>query len=225
MPAESAEIVGQFRQVAASFGIPNLDIFVSSTVGSVCMPISTSPPQVVFGKAVLESDDDPLRSFLFVRALKILQSHGAALSRTARIDLWPVMAAFLKLLAPSFEPQGVDSRKLAEALQRIGASMPQNLDPDVGALALEVTGSIGNRGSQLATAIHEFGDRAGLLAIGDPNVAIRGVALAGGSTSGLPAEGPERLKWIVRNPEARDLAIFSVSDAYSEARARLGLES
>jgi hypothetical protein len=29
--------------------------------------------------------------------------------------------------------------------------------------------------------------------------------------------------WIGRNAEARDLAIFSVSDAYAEVRAKLGL--
>jgi hypothetical protein len=31
------------------------------------------------------------------------------------------------------------------------------------------------------------------------------------------------MKWITRNPEARDLAVFSVSDAYAEARRQLGL--
>ncbi len=224
MPAESSEIVGQFRQVATAFGIPNLDIYVSGAVGPVCMPVSASPPQIVFGKALLETDDDPVRSFLFVRALKILQAHGAALARTAPIDLWPVTAAFLKVFAPDWQPQGVDMKKMTEAHRRISAAMPSQVAPDVGVLALEVTGSIGNRASQLATAIHELGDRTGLLALGDPNVAIRGVAFAAGHTGGPPASGTDRLKWIVRNPEARDLAIFSVSDAYASARAQLGLE-
>jgi hypothetical protein len=31
------------------------------------------------------------------------------------------------------------------------------------------------------------------------------------------------VKWIVRNPEARDLATFGVGEQYTEARARLGL--
>ena len=37
------------------------------------------------------------------------------------------------------------------------------------------------------------------------------------------AQGSERKKWIMRNPEARDLAIFSVSEQYALARAQVGL--
>ena len=33
----------------------------------------------------------------------------------------------------------------------------------------------------------------------------------------------ERPAWVARNAEARDLMTFSVSDAYAEARSRLGL--
>jgi hypothetical protein len=89
-------------------------------------------------------------------------------------------------------------------------------------LALEVVGSVGNRMSQLGTAILQWGNRCGLLAVGAPSAALRGLALAAGQLGGPPA-GPERVKWVIRNPEARDLAVFSVSDAYAEARLRLGV--
>ena len=223
MPAQAAEVVAQFQQVAGAFGVNNLDIFVSSALGAVCMPASSNPPQLVFGSALLESDDDAVRSFLFVRAVKILQAHAAALARTAPIDLWPVTAALLRTFAPDWQPAGVDARKLAEAEARIKRTLPRQLDDDVAVLALEVTGAIGNRASQLGTAINEIGNRTALLAIGDPNTAIRGIALAGGHAEGPPESGVDRLKWIVRNPEARDIAVFSVSDGYSEARRRLGL--
>ncbi len=85
--------------------------------------------------------------------------------------------------------------------------------------------SIGNRASQLGTAVNQWGNRTALLVTGDPNVALNAVALASGHDEGPPGDGVERLKWIIRNPEARDLAVFSVSEQYAEARRRLGVAS
>jgi len=50
-----------------------------------------------------------------------------------------------------------------------------------------------------------------------------GIALALGQSDGPPTDLAERLKWIMRVPEARDLAVFSVSEAYADARRRVGL--
>jgi len=47
---------------------------------------------------------------------------------------------------------------------------------------------------------------------------------ATGEGMSKPATGPERVTWIGRNAEARDLMIFAVSDAFSEARGRLGFK-
>ena len=102
--------------------------------------------------------------------------------------------------------------------------MPGNVDAQVRTLAADVIGSIGNRASTLNTAINGWGARAGLLAVGDPNVALTGIAWAGGHTNQPPAAGKDRLTWIGRNAEARELIVFSVSDGYSDARARLGLD-
>ena len=38
-----------------------------------------------------------------------------------------------------------------------------------------------------------------------------------------PPAGAERATWIGRNAEARDLAVFSVSDAYAEVRSQMGV--
>jgi hypothetical protein len=93
------------------------------------------------------------------------------------------------------------------------------------ALASEVIGSIGNRASSLNTLANAWGSRTALLAVGDPNVALEAIAWANGSASGPPPSGPDRVKWIGRQAEARDLIAFSVSDAYTAARATLGLEA
>jgi hypothetical protein len=133
-------------------------------------------------------------------------------------------AAFLNALCPSWTPPSVDAKRLADHKSKLGGSVPSQLDPDVPALAMEVAGSIGNRASQLGTAINQWGNRAALLALGDINAGFRAIALSQGQTSGPPAAGVDRMKWITRNPEARDLAVFSVSEQFTEARRRLGIE-
>ena len=223
LPVSSSAFTSYVQQVAAAFGIRGLEVFASPTLGQVCMPVSAAPPQIVFGQALLDSEDDAARYFLLIRSLKILQGHAAALSRTAPVELWPVLAAYLSTFAPNWIPQGVEAKKLADAQRRIQLSMHQKLDDDVPVLALEVIGAIGNRASLLGTALHQWGNRTALLSAGSLVASLRGVALANGITAGPPKDGAERVKWIVRNPEARDLATFGVSEQYAEARSRLGL--
>ncbi len=222
LPMASQAFVAFVQNVAQSFGIRGLEVLASPALGPVCMPVSLNPPIIVFGQALLDHADDAARFFLLMRSLKILQGHAAALSRTPPIELPGVVSAFLSLFAPNWAPQGVDPKKLLDARARIEQAMRVRLDDDVPVLALEVIGSLGSRVSQLGTALHQWGNRAGLLGVGSPNAALRGLALAAGQLGGPPS-GPERVKWVIRNPEARDLAVFSVSEAYADARARLGI--
>ncbi len=221
LPVAAAPFVAFVQNVAQSFGLRGLEVLASPALGPICMPVSTNPPMLIFGQTLLDHADDAGRFFLLMRCLKILQGRAAALSRTPPIELPAVMSAFLSLFATNWTPQGVDAKKLADARAKLQQAMRGRLDDDVPVLALEVIGSLGNRVSQLGTAIHQWGDRTGLLAVGSPNAALRGLALSAGQLAGPPS-GPERVKWVIRNPEARDLAVFSVSEAYAEARARLG---
>jgi cellulose synthase operon protein C len=224
LPVASAAFMSYVQQVATSFGIRGLEVFASPTLGAVCIPVnSAGTPQLVFGQTLLDSEDDAVRYFLMIRCLKILQGKAAALSRTAPIDLWPVLAAYLSIFAPKWIPQGVEGKKLADAQRRIQSAVPAKLDDDVPVLALEVIGAIGNRASLLGTALHQWGNRTALLSAGSLVASLRGVSLAVGQPNGPPKDGPERVKWIVRNPEARDLATFCVGEQYAEARARLVL--
>jgi hypothetical protein len=90
-------------------------------------------------------------------------------------------------------------------------------------LALEVIGSLGNRTSTLHTVVNGWGNRVALLASGDLSTALSAIARAAGHSSGPAASGAERVTWIGRNAEARDLVVFTMSDAYAEVRAKLGV--
>jgi cellulose synthase operon protein C len=217
-PPQAAGLAQQAAELASAFGLAGVQVFVSPAVGPVCMPVSSNPPTLVYGAALVAEPNEAIRNFLTLRALKILQGNVAAFSRTAPIDLWPMTAAFLQVFAPTWNPQGVDANKLRDFKGRIQKHLAQGLGPELGALALEIAGSIGNRASTLQSSANAWGDRCALLATGDATGALEAIAWASGQPAGAPAQSPDRMRWIGRNAEARDVMVWTVSDAYSEAR-------
>jgi hypothetical protein len=177
----------------------------------------------VIGQSLLDSQDDATRYFLLVRALKMMQAEVAALSRIAPIELPAVLTALLSILAQNSQATGVDPNKLADARRRLEPAIPPNSATDLATLALEIAGTIGNRASQVGQAVAQWASRTALLAVGSPTLALKGVAVALGQSDGPPSDLAERLKWVLRYPEARDLCVFSVSEGYAEARRRVGL--
>ncbi|WP_437317987.1 hypothetical protein [Sorangium sp. So ce385] len=222
LPPQHADITDLARGVGAAYGLPNLQVYVTAALGAVCVPASSSPPKIVLGQPLVASPREDVRLFLIHRAVKILQTNASAFSRTAPIDLWPLLAAYLKALTPSWTPQGADAGRLREYQGRIERVTAGGLDPKLGVLAADVIGSIGNRASTLNTAVNGWGNRAAFLAVGDLNIALTGIAWSGGHTNAPPAGGKDRVTWIGRNAEARDLIVFAVSDGLAEAREQLG---
>jgi lipoprotein NlpI len=221
LPADDAARTEQVRDMAKSFGIQGIEVLVSPVLGPTCLASRSVPAQVVYGAPLLERGDDATRYFLLVRALKLIQARAATLARTVPIELGPLVAGFLSAIS-DYQPEGVDQKRFADAKKRIKDAIIHPFDGEVPMLALEVIGSLGNRASQLATALSAWANRAALLAVGNPLTALRAIALASGAE--LPSDDAERLRWIARNPEARDLFVFSVSDQYVEARKRLGVQ-
>jgi hypothetical protein len=222
LPPDLTDLGTAIKAVAASIGVHDLEIYVTPALGPTCVPVSSSPAQIVLGASLAASDDASVRDFLLMRAIKILQTRACVLSRTAPIDLLPTVAAFIKTLSPEFSPSGVDPKRFSEALERLSKVKPARIGPDVTALAVDVGASLDNRASTVNVAVNGWGDRAALLAQGSLSTAIRAIAWAGGHPSGPPASGRDRSTWIGRNAEARDLIVFVASDEFGQARKRLG---
>jgi hypothetical protein len=224
VPPEAAELAGEIRAVAESMGVRSLELFVSPALGPVFLPVSGTPARLVIGEPLLRLGDDALRYFLLVRAIRMMTGEVAAFTRIAPVEQWPALAALLEAVSQGFQPAGIDAGRLADARRRVVSALPSPL-PDaseLSTLALEVSGAIGNRASQLGQAVGQWGSRTALLAVGLPSIALRGVALALGQPD-IPADAEGRLKWILRHPEARDAAVFAVSEGCAEARRQLGL--
>jgi hypothetical protein len=217
---EASDLGELVRDLASAFGVRNIELLVSPVLGPTCLAARAVPPLIVYGTALFDKGDDGTRFFLLVRALKLMQVRAATLARTVPTELGPVVAGYLSALS-DYAAEGVDPKRLADAQKRIKAALKPPLPNDVPMLALEVVGSLGSRASQLATAQSQWASRTALLAVGSPLTALRALALS--ASAELPADVPERLRWIARHAEARDLMMFSVSEQYAEARARAGV--
>jgi cellulose synthase operon protein C len=213
------------QALAAAAGLPPPTVYVSAPLGRACVPASSEPPILVVGEALLSAQDDLARGFMIVRAVKLIAAHASALVRTPSADLGVLISAWLQAFNPNWTPQGVNPAALAAAFKKVAPAFPKKLSPDLGMLALEVAGSLGLRASTLGGMALSWANRAALLAIGDPNAALQAIAWGHGARDGAPVDPEDRASWLARTHEAKDLMTFSISDAYAEARERLGLDT
>jgi hypothetical protein len=186
------------------------------------LPIGSSPPAIVLGEA--PAVDERAAAFMVLRTLKLVRARASVLGRTPAGELAVLVSAWLKHFNPGWQPQGIAVAALNAAGARLQSVIPRTLDADVGVMALEVAGSIGTQAAMLGPAAVAWGNRTALLATGDPNAALDAIAAAGGVPTGAPRDPKERATWIARAAEARDVIAFGVSDAFAEARARVGVD-
>lgn len=217
------ELSEQLRGLAHTFGLFEIDLYLSPALGAVCQPTSSAPVTLVIGEGFVALRDESVKLALVLRAMRILSANAAALANTAPVELWPLLVGYLSCYLPEWLPPGVDAAKVRTIRERILKVLPTPVDPDAPPLAAEIAASIGNRASQLGMAVQQWGSRTALLAIGNPTTVLFAIAAALGQQDRLEGDHADRQKWILRNAEARDLAVFSVSDHYLTARAK-GLE-
>ncbi len=221
--ASGVALQGLVNALTTAAGLPPATIYLSPVLGRACVPASSDPPTLVVGEAVLAATDLSARTFMIVRAVKLIAAHASALVRTPSADLAALVSAWLQAFNPSWTPQGVNPTALADASRRISAALPRKLAPELGILALEVAGSLGMRASTLGAMALAWANRTALLAVGDPNAALTAIAWSHGAADGAPTPAEERGLWLSRTHEAKDLLTFSIGETYGEARSRLGL--
>ena len=225
LPPNAAHVGQLAGQIANAIGMGSVQVYVSPHVGTGCLPAGSAQPALVIGEGLLATDRVAARQFLIVRALKLVQARASALARLPSADLAVLIGAWLQIFNPTWKPQGINANALAEMGRRVQAALPRNLDADIGMMALEVSGSLGTSGGTYGATAVAWANRAALLVVGDPNAALDAIALSQGSARGAPSDPKERATWIGRTAEAKDIIAFSVSDAYGELRAKLGIGS
>ncbi len=222
LPASARDVAEVLQSYAQAMGLSGVQVFVSPTLGPTCVAAGGASTILVLGEPLLSVANERARAFLLIRSLKLLQTRASALTRVQGRDLPVLVAAWLMALNPSWQPQGMNPAQIAEVTKRLQPGLPKKPDPDLGLLALEVAGALGAQATILGPAMLGWVNRTALLALGDPNAALEGIALSQGTKGGLPSTPAERATWIGRTAEARDLLAFSVTDAFADARTRSG---
>jgi tetratricopeptide (TPR) repeat protein len=221
---QDAPIARLAASLAAAAGIGSLQVLSSPKLGAVCMPVGARPPAppcVIVGQTLLS--DDRVAPFLLFRAVKLIAAKASAFARSSPSDMAVLVSAWLKCFNPTWQPQGINPALLNAAGGKVQAALPKRLDPDIGMLALEVAGAIGTQQVTLGPNAIAWGNRVALLALGDVNVALDAIAASSSPPVAAPAIAAERATWIARTSAARELITFGVTDAFAEARGRLGL--
>ncbi len=209
--------------VATVVGLGALHVLVSKELGRVAIPLGTNPPALLVGEGLMTVTNERARAFVVVRAMKMIIARASAILRAEPDEAAVLISALFTAFNPTFEPQGVDAARTAELSRRLQQALPRSIDPTVGVVALEAAGTLGGGAAKLGAEARTWANRVALLAIGDPNGALDAIAWLSGENA-APDNPEARAMWIARNAEARELMTFSVSDAYAEARKRLGVE-
>ncbi len=224
-PLAAGELAAHITELSRRAGLGAVEVFVAQALGARCLPVSTatpSAPQRLVVGPDLESLETEARDFLLFRALKLQQAGVGAFARSRAEDTWPMLAALLNLFAPNWRPGDVDVQKAGLARKQIERGFgATGYDDDVPVLVLEAIGGAGGQLSHLGEAGRLLANRAALLAVGTPDAAL--AAFSALSDKPLAESGPSRWRWIGAHVEARELLLFSATDAYADARSRLGI--
>ena len=208
-------------QLASSFCVDDLQLWVTDKAGCNCLPVQSRPPILLLGQTFLKLASPAVIEFSLMRALKVVQAHMTGLARAAAVDLGPLIAAYLSSYLPDWQPTGVDAKKVEDYRRQLVLQIPQGHDNIMSPLAQDVVVALGNRASQLGEAVCAWGSRTALLALGNPAIALEAMTFAVGSGPLQSTDVAERIKWIARHAEARNVIVFAVSDAYLRLRTQL----
>jgi hypothetical protein len=211
------------RSIAEAHGVSHLELVIANTLSATVLPMSMSPVVLCVGAPLLDPSMVALFDLSVHRAMALVRTRTAALARIAPIDQAPTLAAYLRLHDPTLAVAHADPARVAEIealLHKAGAVVAAA--PEHSARARAVMESVGMRGASLGATATAWSWHIATLATGDLGLVFDAMSLAT-SAVGAPTAETERLRWLGKHVEARELLGFLVGEAYLEARARLAM--
>jgi len=221
IPLPKGPLLSMITSIGSMMGMPLVQAFLSPQLGMRAVPLGSFPPSIAVGEGLAAASNHPACPFVIMRAMKMIHARASALVRCAPEEAQIVALAWLSMFVRDFAPEGISLDAFREMQRKITPVIPKNLDPTLGVAALEVSGSLKENAAHIGPAAHQWANRVGLFAVGDPSVAFEGIAWVLGEKNA--PTGDARAPWVARTIAARELALFTMSEGYADVRVRAGL--
>lgn len=201
------------------YGLREIEIYRHPSQPRHWSLLASSPPALILGGELIDGASSGEVRFLLGRAMAILQRKLTVLHQLDTSRLGLLLPAIVKTVAPSFELEEVDEAAVAELGREVARALPKKMRSELGPFALECLGGLRASPGELAAAIDEFADRAGLLAAGGllPSLgALRRL-------QSLPGPVDGQIECLSSDGRSGALLRFFVSPEHSSVREKLGL--
>lgn len=210
-------------EIARSFDIPEVEIWVTQTAPRACVPVSSAPHAVLMIGKDLLSVSEPEQMFVFVRALEIARLGLSVAVRTPPDELANVMAGLVHHFDSNYRAPGIELGTILEYGRRVGRQLPRRAALELGPIVFEMAGSPDYDPRRMAMASSELGDRVALLAVGSIETALSALLKLSGE-AGIPQVPSARIEQVEKFPEVSALVRFAISELHFEARSHTGAD-
>ncbi|MEP6654976.1 MAG: hypothetical protein ABJA82_16555, partial [Myxococcales bacterium] len=169
------------------------------------------PPIIIISASVMQLGPAALR-FVAGRSLRLIATHleGAIAGGPAEMGEW--IGAVVRQFMADYRHPLVPPERLAARAARVGKLLSRKLRQEIMPFAMESSGQLDLEA--LHAGIRDGANRVGLLASGSLAAALRVVLML--TEPAASAAGPALPAVLARNPEARALLSFALSDAYDD---------
>ena len=205
-------------------GVRDVDIYISEELPYAFVPIQDAPVQLLVGRRLLDALSSDEQQFLIARSLKLARAQMsiACRLRPAEMELW--LHALVRQQVPSHAPTFIEAATLEEAARRLSKQLKRGAQHELAPHLLELTYSGMPRfdAASVYGTVSTAASRAALLAIGAVRPALSSLLKLSGATGDAAVPSVERVQQV---EEARELALFALGEAFTEARIRAGKET
>ena len=218
----SEELGASVRRLSEGFGVEVGRVLVSPALGFTCECHGDTRKTLVLGQSLADHEDVRSRQFVVLGSLQLARCNASTLSRLSEPELWAVLAGFFACFAPAWPASGPDAQRLVLARNRIRPHVTWVPEVDLTARVAAMADELLPQVATVSEALRCWATRVALLGVGDPRAALDALWWKAHPGALPPRTEEARIQWIASQLEARDLVSFGVSDAYIEARRRLG---
>ncbi len=208
------------QEMARWSGASEVEVLVTSQLPFAFVPIQDSPVVLLLGKTLLDALSPAESRFLVARALKMARAQMSLSCRIRPDELALMLHALIRAHAPDYNPENVDLALLEEMARRIARNISKKGREDLMPHLVELEGAGDFEPLRVYEMASTAANRAGLLATGSTPAAANALC----KLAGMVSITRTNTMSIAQVAEARDLVMFSISEAHFEARQRAGVD-